>query len=178
MALRPKDLQTSTVSLAALEAIVREQLQMVDDRIRGSDRKMGENIIIVDLPEDFGIPGLEKREQQRFVYSKLVQNLKQRDWNVRIFLQAGEPARLYIKYVIEFNKKEISAMTDVLKEAQITSAEIEEFCNPKNDGAGREAAPTGSPGQPPTRPPAAHRRHEGGPAGVPPRYARHTQPPR
>jgi hypothetical protein len=128
MALRVEDLQTALVSTSALENQVREQLLLIDTRIRESDRVFGENLITVNLPTSFGVPGLDKMEQQRFVYSEIIDSLKLRKFEVRIFL-GKDSATIYIKYVVRFNVDQVEAMSDIIRASVIKAEEIPTFVN-------------------------------------------------
>lgn len=166
MSLRPEALQTSVASIAALEAIVREQLAMIDTRIRESDRKMGRNVIVIDLTDNFGIPGLDVREQQRFVYSSIISNLQKRGFETKIRLPTKrEPTTsVYVAYTVEFNPEEVSAMSAVLSQAQIRAGEeVEKFCDP----AGWEERAAQAAMRPPSgrRPSAPPPRGAGAPGG-------------
>lgn len=147
MALRVSDLQTAVVSTSALQNQIREQLQMIDTRIREADRVFGRNVITVSLPATFGVPGLEKMEQQRFVYSEIIDSLKKRDFEVRIWL-GQDSATLYIAYVVNFNPEQVDAMTEIIKGAMVKTEDIPKFVDP-----GSKAAT----GPQPTRSPAAGR---------------------
>ncbi len=143
MALRVEELQTAVVSTATLEGLVRERLQMIDIKIREADRVFGRNVIIVDLAVEFGVPGLDKREQQRFVYSKIIESLKQRRFDVKIWL-GQDTTRLFIAYTIKFNAEQKAAMSEIIRETRIEREQIEVFCSTEweESGAKNRSVPT------------------------------------
>lgn len=129
MALRAQDLRTSAVNTSALEDRAREHINMVDARIREADRTFGRNVVRVKLPASFGVPGLEKTEQQRFIYSEIINSLRKRGFEVRIWL-GKESAELLIAYVVAFNAEQLAAMTAIVRDAVIRPEEIADFIDP------------------------------------------------
>lgn len=141
MSVKVGDLQTTIVNTSSLEAQVREHLHMIDDKLRGADRTFGRNILRVKLPATFGIPGLDPMEQQRFVYSEILDSLQKRGFEARIWL-GKDSAELFIAYIVTFNPEQIEAMSAIIRNSVISAEDIPKFMNPLRpspaDDAGRK----------------------------------------
>jgi len=129
MSIAVQDLQTSIVNTSALEAQVREHLNMIDNRLREAERTFGRNVLVVKLPATFGIPGLDKMEQQRFVYSEIIDSLRKRGFEVRIWL-GRDAAALYVAYVVTFKPEQVDAMSAIIREAVIDAGDVPGFMTP------------------------------------------------
>lgn len=127
MSLRADQLKKLGGSRAALDAIVREQLAMIDSRIQNSDRVFGRNVVHIDLGTSFSIPGLSKMDEQRFVYSSIISSLIKRGFEVRIVLEEDNTTLLVI-YTIEFGQADVDQMNKVIRGCSLRRDQVEEYC--------------------------------------------------
>lgn len=141
MAMTVSDLQSALAGTAALEHQLREWLQLIDNKIRDADRVFGRNVITVDLPVSFGIPGLDKKEQQRYIYCNILLSLRKRGFEVRILLN-DDTTRLYIAFTISFTPEQLETMSAVIRDSLIRPAQVAAFFEPSPDnGASNSGAP-------------------------------------
>lgn len=113
MPLTAKDLSTSG-GTSRLETVTRELISMVEAKLRDGDRTFGRNVVSIDLSTEFGIPGMSMKDQQLFVYSKLISHLKDSGFEVCIELnQTG--TTLHVAFTINFNDEQVKAMYGVIK---------------------------------------------------------------
>lgn len=128
MSLKVGQLQQSTGIGARMESILRETLNLVDTRIREADRYFGRNVVSIEIDTSFAIPGLAKKDQQRYVYSRIISSLKERGFEVRITLEDGKTV-LYVAFTIDFSEEELKAMNQLIRSTRLdTAAEVDEFC--------------------------------------------------
>lgn len=72
------------------------------------------------------IPGLEKKDAQRIVYSTIIRDLEKRGFEVRILLENTKTV-LYIAWVTDLDAQEAGAMTSFIAAKRISSEEIKVF---------------------------------------------------
>ena len=147
MSLKASKMQSAVVSANALEAIVREQIQMIDGKIQNSHRVFGRNVIVVDLATIYSVPGLDKQDQQRFIYSEIIKSLRGRDFEAGLVLDKGF-TQLYVAFVVQFDPEQIAAMNAIIKSAILATPESIDVFLGKNDPSEAEPAaaePSGSP---------------------------------
>lgn len=138
MALRADALRGVGFSSKALEAVVKEQLRIIDNTLQTAEKHLGWNVVRHRLPESFPVPGIDDpAEQQRFIYSQIIISLKERGFVPRLWLADGN-SFVIIGYNISFNQEQVDAMNAVLARARIDSvAALESFIDgadaPKNE---------------------------------------------
>lgn len=158
MAVTAKSLSRSGARGKILEGFVREQLQIIDDKLLHADRTWGRNVMSYDLPDPPLLPGLNKTDAQRFVYSSILRSLDEREFEVGIFL--GDANRLFVAWATDLTREEVDAMNSVIREKRILENQISKFI--KGDLPGREAGPRQARGaareaEPKNGPPKVHR---------------------
>ena len=141
-----------------IDTIVREHLQIIDDKLLRAERTWGRNVVTYDLPSNLGLPGLDKRDAQRIIYSSIVKSLQKRGFEVRILLET-EQTVLYIAWVTELNVEEIEAMNRLIRDVRISRADLKIFLQKGTSAArGRPSAPATDgkkPAERKVRPPTA-----------------------
>lgn len=155
MSVTAKQLSKSGAKGKDLDAIVREQVLIIDDRLQRADRTWGRNLISQDLPTNFTFPGLEKKDAQRIIYSAIVRSLQERGFGVRLLLDPDRTT-IFLEWVTDLNSEEIDAMNSLIRTVRISAEELEAFLA-RDDGAPAErphpAMPGGSREPPPRGPP-------------------------
>jgi hypothetical protein len=109
-----------------LNAIIREHLAIIDERLLKADRIWGRNVVPYDLPVSFNIPGLDKKDSQRIIYSALLKSLEHRKFEVRILLE-GDKTTLYIAWMTDLDKVEVEAMNALIRARRITRDKVQDF---------------------------------------------------
>lgn len=126
MPLTAKDL-SSSAGTTRLEAVTREIISMVETKLREADRAFGRNVTSIDLNTEFGIPGMTKKNQQLFVYSKVISQLTANGFEVGIELKPAGTT-LHVAYTIDFSQEQLKAMYAVLRERILeTDEDVREF---------------------------------------------------
>lgn len=126
MSVTAKQLSKSGARGKDLDAIVREQLQIVDDKLLRADRTWGRNVVAHELPMLVALPGLDKQNAQRIVYSAVIRSIDKRGFETRIMLE-NEKTTLYIAWVTDLEAGEVAAMNELIRERRIQKAELPAF---------------------------------------------------
>jgi hypothetical protein len=106
-----------------LGEIVREQLEIIDDRLRRADRVWGRNQVLCDLPTVFDAPGLDRQTAQRIVYSSILQSLERRGFAAHIVLDPDQTT-VVIVWTTALDPKEVAAMDAVIGRARIDRRDV------------------------------------------------------
>jgi hypothetical protein len=138
MSVKADQLRKSGAKGKDLDVIVREQLQIIDDKLMRCERTWGRNVVAHDLPMNFYLPGLEKKDAQRIIYSTVIRSLADRGFELRILLDPKQTV-LYIAWVTDLDPSEIEAMNRLLREHRIREEQVREFCS-RTDSAAPAAA--------------------------------------
>jgi hypothetical protein len=109
-----------------LDALVREQLLMIDDKLLRAERTWGRNVVTHELPVGYSLPGLEKKDGQRIIYSSIIRSLAERGFGVRILLES-ERTFIYLEWVTDINCEEIDAMNRLIRSASIRKEDLPAF---------------------------------------------------
>jgi hypothetical protein len=126
MSVTAKKLSKSGARGKEMDAIIREQLQIIDDRLTRAERTWGRNVVSHDLPTNLAMPGLDKRDAQRIVYCAIVRSLTARGFEVRLLLEEDRSA-VYMAWVTDLDLEEIQAMNHLIKATRITRDKLSEF---------------------------------------------------
>ena len=126
MAVTAKQLSKSGARGRELDLIVREHLQIIDDRLLHSERTWGRNTLIYDLPVIFALPGLDKRDAQRIVYSAIIRSLDRRGFETRILLEPDRTA-LCVAWMTDLDTEEVEAMSALIRAKRVSGPELEPF---------------------------------------------------
>ena len=111
---------------ANIDVIVKEQLEIINSKIINHNVCWGRNVITYQLPINFVVNGLQKRDAQRIVYSKTISDLKKRKFEVRITLDPNDDKNLlYIAWKVGYDDKECSNMRKVIDDHIMEQHEID-----------------------------------------------------
>ena len=122
MSLRAEQVKAATVSMTACESVIREHLQIIDSKIQQGTRTLGRNVLSLELPQSFGVSGLEKKDQQMLVYSKIIESLEKRGFTVGITL-SEKKTTLHVAYEVKFSEEQRNAMKALVKDKLIHNEE-------------------------------------------------------
>ena len=127
MSLRADQLRDGGGTQGAVKKIIREQLHMIDAKLQQMERSWGRNTILIELDQFFSIDGLSKADQQRIVYSSVIKSLKERGYEVRLNVTETKTT-LCVAWNFQVQEAYRQAMNKLLKECQISSDQMEAFC--------------------------------------------------
>lgn len=107
-----------------LDTLVKEQLQIIDDKLLHSDRSLGNNCIIHGLPTMMpGIIGIDKKDAQRIIYSSIICSLEKRGFVVKIALTETSSI-LYVSWKSELSQESVETMNTIIKDKLISPDEL------------------------------------------------------
>lgn len=121
-----------------LSGVIRNQLDIIYEKCRRHERTWGKNVVAHDLPCNFVMPGLSKKDAQRIVYSAIIRDLEEREFEVGLVL-GNNPERttIYISWVTDLKTDEIEAMNKIIRSHVLTKQKLKDFLAPAPSGAGR-----------------------------------------
>ena len=126
MALQAKTLCAAGASAHLIRDLVRDQRVVIDAKLSSAPKKWGRNVVAHDLPMTFSIPGLERKDAQRLVYSALVLDLDERGFSTMI-CPTDTHATLYIAFEVNFGVGEVSAMDTLLAARTLPPARVADW---------------------------------------------------
>lgn len=126
MSVSAKQLSKSGARGKDLDAVVREHLQIIDDKLLKADRTWGRNVVTHDLPIVLALPGLDKKDAQRIVYSTILRSLDRRGFETRILLEP-DFTRVYIAWMTDLDIEEVEAMNALIRAKRIQQDALETF---------------------------------------------------
>jgi hypothetical protein len=126
MAVNARQLSKSGARGKDLDAVVREQLHIIDDKLLKANRAWGRNVVTHDLPVSLPIPGLDKKDAQRILYSSVLRSLEKRGFETRILLEP-ERTTLFIAWTTDLGAGEVEAMNELISGRRLRREELEEF---------------------------------------------------
>lgn len=121
-----------------IDSIVKDRLQVIDRELVNHTTTWGVNLYQHALPTTFNIPGLNKANAQRLVYSSILKDLIGRFGSKYVRLEISdkpEKTTLYIAWVTDVDKNEIDAMTSLIKAQRVETGGVQAWL----DGLGRPA---------------------------------------
>lgn len=126
MSITAQHLSKSGAKGKVLDSIIREQLAIIDEKLIRADRTWGRNVVAHDLPTCISLPGLEKKDAQRILYSSIIRSLDKRGFETRINL-TEEVSTLYIVWMTDLAGEEIEAMNTIIVQRIISGDEVKKF---------------------------------------------------
>lgn len=107
-----------------LDTIIKEQLQIIDDKLLHSDRSIGNNCITHSLPTTMpSVIGIERQDAQRIVYSSIICSLEKRGFIVKISLNNASSI-LYVSWKSEIDKQSVDVMNQIIRDNLISKEEL------------------------------------------------------
>jgi hypothetical protein len=126
MSVTAKKLSKSGARGKDLDAVVREHLQIIDDKLLKADRTWGRNVVTHNLPTMLTLPGLDKKDAQRIVYSTILRSLDRRGFETRILLEP-DYTTIYIAWMTDLDIEEVEAMNALIRMKRVQRDAIESF---------------------------------------------------
>lgn len=119
-----------SVKVRELENIIKEHLFIIDEKMLKADKSWGRNIIIHELPTLFSIPGIDRKDSQRMIYSSILKNLQKRGFEVKILIEVQKTI-IYISWICEYSQDELKLMDSIIRDNRIMGSDIDNFINQK-----------------------------------------------
>jgi hypothetical protein len=108
-----------------IETIIKEQLQIIDDKLLHSDRGIGLSYITHSLPVIMvGINGMDKIDAQRIVYSTIICSLEKRGFTVKISLDDSSSI-IYVAWKSELDQSSLDTMNIIIRNNRISKSELQ-----------------------------------------------------
>jgi len=121
-----------------LSGVIRNQLDVIYGKCKRHERTWGKNIVSHELPCNFVMPGLSKKDAQRIVYSAIIRDLEQNEFEVGLVLgDKPEKSTIYVSWVTDLKTNEIDVMNRVIRSHLLSKQKLKEFLAPAPAGAGR-----------------------------------------
>jgi hypothetical protein len=126
MSVTAKALSKSGARGKEIDAVVREQIQMIDDRLQRAPRTWGRNVVACDLGTTFNLPGLDKKNAQRIVYSAILRSLDKRGFETKLLLETDQTV-LYVAWMTDLDVEEVAAMNALIRAKRIQRDDLPGF---------------------------------------------------
>lgn len=139
MSVTAKQLSKSGARGKDIDNLIREQIHLIDDRLLRAERTWGRNVVAHDLPTMFGVPGLDKKDAQRIVYSAIIRSYDKRGFETRLLLET-ERSTLFLAWMTDLDVEEVAAMNALIRARRIKPNDLPRFLNHGLAGAPRSAA--------------------------------------
>ena len=126
MSVTAKQLSRSGARGKELDGLVREQIQIIDDKLLRADRTWGRNVVSHDLPTVLALPGLDKKDAQRIVYSAILRSLDKRGFETALVLEL-ESSTLYIAWMTDLDVEEVESMNALIRSKRLKRDAVKGF---------------------------------------------------
>jgi hypothetical protein len=126
MSVTAKQLSKSGARGKDLDSMVGDQLRLIDDKLLHADRTWGRNIVSHDIPVALSLPGLDKKDAQRIVYSAILRSLDKRGFEVRILLEQDHTT-VHIAWMTDLDVEEVEAMNALIRSKRIQREGLDDF---------------------------------------------------
>lgn len=127
MSVTAKQLAHTGAQGKEIDAIVHDQIKVIDDRLLHAPRTWGRNILSYEMPTSFpSILGLEKVNAQRIVYTSVIKSLDKRGFEVRVLLEQDRTT-LFIAWVTDLSAEEVEAMNSLIVSKKIRRDQLDGF---------------------------------------------------
>jgi hypothetical protein len=126
MSVSAKKLSKTGASVKAIDAVAREQTQIIDDKLMRHERTWGRNVVRHDLPMSINMPGLTKKDAQLMLYSHLIRAYERQGFEVAIVIQK-DSASIYLAWATELSAEETAAMNALVMSRRMQPDEITHY---------------------------------------------------
>lgn len=123
MALTVSQLCKNNPLSRTITGLIKEQLDIIDSKIRTSGQHFGTNTITHEMPTVWPISGMERITSQKVIYGSVIKSLSQRGFSVRLSL-TEDAAILFISWILQMDNKELDVLDKIIKSAQNTGKDI------------------------------------------------------
>ena len=101
-----------------INSIVKNQIMIIDTKLRKADKSWGKNVLTHVLPSDFDIPGLSKEKSQKLIYSQIITKCEDAGYKVRIAFNKNKNKNvLALVWESEISEEDMNTMDSVIERA-------------------------------------------------------------
>lgn len=124
MSVTVKQITEMCIKNKDIDTLIKEQLQIIDDKLLHSDRSWGNNCITHSLPITMvGVSGLDRKDAQRIIYSSILCSLEKRGFTTKIVLD-DSATTLYISWKSELDEESLNTMNTIIKTKRISKEDL------------------------------------------------------
>jgi hypothetical protein len=106
------NLRNNSIQMRSLREQITEIIKRLDDELKNSHHE-GRHYIITSIPITFDIPNMTNKDSQRIIWSKIIQELKSKDY--RVWIQpSNSVCRLKITWMRTTDDAEIILQTKTI----------------------------------------------------------------
>ena len=109
-----QQISRSVLQGSVLNDIIREQLIIIDKKILGLAKQIGENKLTYDLPITFNTAPTNTTDTKIMVYYHIIKNLESRGYTINLDLDNSR-ARIHIEWIIGLDRSSIENMEQYLQ---------------------------------------------------------------
>lgn len=115
MSLTVDTLNKSILGGSSLVDTIREQLLVIDKMLTRSDKVMGSNIVIYDLPTMFPTLPTDTSTTKKMIYARIIESLENRGFTCSLKILNPDKVQLLIRWNIGVNNSELEQLEAYLK---------------------------------------------------------------
>lgn len=119
MSVTPKVLSRGISFAQNIEPVIRENLQMIDAKLTNANRRIGWNVVAVDVETNFAVlRSIPRADGQALVYSGIISSLEDRGFVVRTVIDDTK-ALFLIGYEIALPQDQLDNLYRVVKKSRL-----------------------------------------------------------
>lgn len=118
MSITVNQLNNNCATLRAFSVAIKDQIDIIDAKIRACEHKFGNNVITHDLPTTFMIHGTDRCTEQKVIYASIIGSLEQRGFKVNILIEEDKSV-LVISWKISLPGSELESIHSIIKNARV-----------------------------------------------------------
>jgi hypothetical protein len=115
MSVTAKSLARRGERTESMTTAARDQLAMIDEKLQGARSALGRNLVQYRLPGNLLIPGVDKMNMQRVLYSSVITSLEERGFEVRIATITDDGADIEVAWISELDPEDVQAMDALIQ---------------------------------------------------------------
>lgn len=109
--------------------IVKGYIKSIDEKIKTHEKKLGWNVVYIDIPTFFPI-GLDKLHSQYLVYSMILKSLEDR--KIEAKLKPGKDStQIVVRFEVTPNTEEIDVMKKYIQDHILDKKSLDDFIRGK-----------------------------------------------
>jgi hypothetical protein len=101
-----------------VNSIVRNQINLIDSKLKHIDKKWGINIVKHALPTDFDIPGLNNERAKKLIYTQIITKCESAGYSVKLVVDNKKnKAAVVLIWESEVSREESETMDRIYERA-------------------------------------------------------------
>ncbi len=106
--------------------IISDLSRAINDELEKTVQRSGKNMVIYTIPE-FTLYGVSKADGQRIIHSKIISDIEDAGYNVKICVDQGKHPLLIIEWESILDEEKAKRMTDYILQHKISGKELAEL---------------------------------------------------